>query len=260
MASAVWLMVLYSEGGRLTPLPSQRPSGICRDMSQWVIAAVVVSRGCPAAASAIWEYPAVMASPPTAGSPSIIRGTALLKNVNRSSKFLRAHIVNLDAFSPDSCSSEGRHGIVMAGNAIRFFAESGSGVQQTRHTLAQRCSWILDSTFCRRRNLFLTRAVPTPCAVLLEQFDLGSITFIYRQIKRRFTFGHLCIRIRAAIEQEFQGVDTLCFGCNGCHYRCSCVLRGICRVDVGAQFDPASNERRRLPGGCNVQHIGERLR
>src|SRR5438128_315832 len=134
-------MVLYSEGGRLTPLPSQRPSGICRDMSQWVITAVVVSRGCPAAASAIWEYPAVIASPPTAGSPSIIRGTALLKNVNRIIEVLvRAHIVNLDAFSPDGCSSEGRHGIVMAGNAIRFFAEPGGGVKETRHTLAQRCS------------------------------------------------------------------------------------------------------------------------
>ena len=52
----------------------------------------------------------------------------------------RARVVNLDAFSPDSCSSKGRHGIVMAGNAIRFFAEPGSRVEETCHTLAQRCS------------------------------------------------------------------------------------------------------------------------
>ena len=52
-AIAVWLMVLYSDGGRLSPLPSQRPSGIWRAISQWVIVAVTVSSGCPSAASAI---------------------------------------------------------------------------------------------------------------------------------------------------------------------------------------------------------------
>src|SRR5205809_1073749 len=175
MASAVWLMVLYSEGGRLTPLRSQPPSGICRDMSQWVIAAAAEAGGCPVAASAFCEHPAAMASPPSAGSRNSSRGTAL-------------------------------------------------------------------------------------SAVLLEPSDLGSITFICREIQRRFTLGHLCIRIRAAIEQEFQAVDTFCLGCNGRHYRCSCVLRRVDRVDIGAQLNPASNKRRRLPGGCDVQHIGERLR
>ncbi len=49
-AIAVWLMMLYSSGGRLRPLPSQLPSGICRAMTQCVMIAVTVSSGCPAAA------------------------------------------------------------------------------------------------------------------------------------------------------------------------------------------------------------------
>ena len=52
-AIAVWLMLLYSDGGRLRPLPSQRPSGICRASSQCVMVAVMRSSGWPFAASAI---------------------------------------------------------------------------------------------------------------------------------------------------------------------------------------------------------------
>src|SRR5207249_6752926 len=52
-AIAVWLIVLYSEGGRFIPLPSHRPSGIWRAMSQRAIVAVVVSSGWPFAANAI---------------------------------------------------------------------------------------------------------------------------------------------------------------------------------------------------------------
>ena len=51
-AIAVWLMVLYSDGGRLRPFPSHRPSGIWRAISQCVIVAVIESSGYRSAASA----------------------------------------------------------------------------------------------------------------------------------------------------------------------------------------------------------------
>ena len=51
---AVWLMELYSDGGRLTPLPSQRPSGIWRAISQWMMVAVTWLSGYCSRANAIW--------------------------------------------------------------------------------------------------------------------------------------------------------------------------------------------------------------
>ena len=52
--------------------------------------AVTASGGCSSAASAISAYPVVSASPPTAGSPIIMRGALLLKKVRMSSRFFRA--------------------------------------------------------------------------------------------------------------------------------------------------------------------------
>ena len=202
-AIAVWLMMLYSSGGRLRPLPSQLPSGICRAMQP-----VRHHRGHRVERMSRGREAELRVADRQrfAADRWIARHHARrvpLEEADLVVEILAVELlVHRDALPSSRGRGHRRQAVVVTRNAGGLVAERRRRGQQLRHALRQRDPRIGDAAWRRRSDRVAARAAASHRAVLLEHLDLRAVALVNRPVERRFALRHPGVRIGAVVEQQ----------------------------------------------------------